>query len=102
MIDSAPPDSSLDGLCAAALARDARAEAALFATLRERFLAVAKRRVREDDLEDLVQDALRIVHQKHGQRQPGPGILVWSLAVLRNVIGNYYQAKEMASSKRIF
>ncbi len=97
MSDLAPPEPCLDDLCAATLAGDARAEAALFATLRERFLSVAKRRVSEDDLEDLVQDALQIVHRKHGQRPPGPGILVWGLAVLRNVIGNYYQARERAS-----
>ena len=84
---------SLDNLATSAGEGDSRAEATLFASMRVRFIQVSKQRVREDDLEDVVQDALQIVHGKYRDRGAGRGILVWSLAVLRNVIGNYYQKK---------
>lgn len=87
-------DASLDSLCQKALAGDSRAEAELFQALRVRFLPLAKRRVQVDHAEDLVQDALRIVFDRYGKRNDGPGILVWGLTVLRNVIGNYYQRRE--------
>ena len=89
-----PSDVSLDEL--AERSRDGHEQSSdqLLASLRVRFLAIAKRRVRPDDLEDVVQDALRIVHQKHREIEAERGMLMWSLAVLRNVIGNYYQAKE--------
>jgi DNA-directed RNA polymerase specialized sigma24 family protein len=83
---------SLDEMAAAAR-DDAGAESRLCAILRERFLQVAKHRVREADAEDVVQDALRIVFQKYRDRAAGAGILVWSFAVLRHVVGNYYQAQ---------
>lgn len=66
-----------------------------FAQLRERFLAIARRRVPDDAAEDLVQDALRIVHEKRGELSSGSvagaPALAWCFQVLRNVIGNYYQ-----------
>ena len=94
--------STLDELSAAAIAGDEKAGAVLFEKLRVRFLAIAKRRVREDDVEDLVQDALRIVIQKQGDRNRFPGVLVWSLTILRNVIGNYYQAKRREGERMLF
>jgi RNA polymerase sigma factor (sigma-70 family) len=55
------------------------------------------RRVEADAVEDLVQDALRIVHDRGGV---APGTLVddrpalaWCFQVLRNVIGNHYQRR---------
>jgi len=67
-----------------------------FARLRERFLAIARRRVPEDAAEDLVQEALRIVHEKrdllaHTDAVDGTPALAWCFRVLRNVIGNFYQ-----------
>ena len=66
-----------------------------FRNLRDRFVTVAARRVESDAVEDLVQDALRIVHEKAGV---GPGTLVdgrpalaWCFQVLRNVVGNHYR-----------
>ncbi len=64
--------------------------------LRRRFVSVARRRVPEADVEDIVQDALRVVVEKHIQ---GPGSrlvegappIAWSFTVLRNTIGNHYQ-----------
>jgi DNA-directed RNA polymerase specialized sigma24 family protein len=87
------PTSSLDELWARAASGDPEAEASLFSSLRVRFLDIAKRRVRKDDLEDVVQEALGIIHTKHQAREPRRGMLLWSFAVLRNVIGNYYQKR---------
>ena len=87
------PEASLDELCARSLAGDHAAETALFTSLRVRFATIAKRRVHRDHLEDVVQDTLHIVLGKYRQRPLTTGILVWSLTVLRNVIGNYYQAR---------
>jgi DNA-directed RNA polymerase specialized sigma24 family protein len=91
MTDSSPTISDLDGLLLRALEGAREAETALFEGLRARLLRVAKQRVREDDAPDVVQDALRIVLLKFRARGDQPGILPWSLTVLRNVIGNYYQ-----------
>ncbi len=87
------PLSSLDELCVLALDGDERAQSELFSALRVRFLQVAKRRVQGDHLEDVVQDALRIILDKYHARTGDTGILVWSFTVLRNVIGNYYQSR---------
>jgi DNA-directed RNA polymerase specialized sigma24 family protein len=57
--------------------------------LRQRFSEIAARRVPESAVDDVVQDALGIVLAKGGT-QPD---LRWSFAVLRNVIGNYYQKR---------
>lgn len=84
----------LDELCARSLQGDCQAETALFEALRVRFLTLAKRRVQPDHTEDVVQDALKIVCDRYGERKQGVGILVWSLTVLRNVIGNHYQARQ--------
>lgn len=89
-----PPEHSLDRMAIRALSGDLEAETALFETLRVRFLDVAKRRVRDEDCEDLTQDALRIVHAKYGTRHEKSGILPWAFTILRNVIGNYYQKRE--------
>jgi len=60
-----------------------------FAQLRERFLALARRRVPDDAAEDLVQEALRIIHEKSASGEEPQ--LAWCFQVLRNVIGNFYQ-----------
>jgi RNA polymerase sigma factor (sigma-70 family) len=68
--------------------------------LRSRFLAVARRRVPGDAAEDVAQEALRILVEK-GVLEPGAEIpggapaLAFAFAVLRNVIGNYYQRERV-------
>jgi DNA-directed RNA polymerase specialized sigma24 family protein len=84
---------SLDLIRTRAADGDQAAETALFAELRVRFLALAKRRVQPDHAEDVVQEALGVVLRKYRDLDPERGILVWSLTVLRNVIGNHYQAR---------
>lgn len=85
--------SSLDAARVRALAGDRAAEAALFEDLRVRFLILGKRRVRPDHVEDVVHEALGVVLRKYRDLPGDRGILVWSMAVLRNVIGNHYQSR---------
>lgn len=71
----------------------AEAAGAAFDALRRQFLHVASRRVDPADAEDLVQEALAIIHER-GQPRPGEGPLpplAWCFQVLRNVVGNHYQ-----------
>jgi len=93
MTTTSPSAESLDRLARRWLAGDGAAESALFTSLRVRFLALAKRRVHEDHAEDVVQDALKIVHERYAAAGHERNILVWSLTVLRNVIGNHYQKR---------
>jgi len=90
---------SLDSLADAWLAGDHEASSALFTDLHVRFSAIAKRRVQMDHVEDVVQDTLKIVLEKYAERGAGNGILIWGLTVLRNVIGNYYQARRRDSER---
>lgn len=73
---------------------------AWLASVRARFLDVARRRVPTDVAEDLVQDALRILIEKGVDRPgaSGPGgapALAFAFTVLRNVIGNHYQKERV-------
>ncbi len=72
-----------------------RATEAWLARLRERLLAVASRRVPAEAVEDVVQDALRVIVERKVLEAGAviddlPG-LAWCFQVLRNTIGNYYQ-----------
>jgi Sigma-70 region 2 len=92
---------TLDDLAAAWLGGDSRSETLLFENLRVRFLGIAKRRVQQDHLEDLVQDALQIVLRKAREQHRAENILVWSLTILRNVIGNHYQARRRETERMV-
>lgn len=64
--------------------------------LRARLMAVARRRVPLEAAEDLVQDAMLVILERGvrvGTFDTVDGLppLVWSLQVMRNVIGNFYQ-----------
>jgi DNA-directed RNA polymerase specialized sigma24 family protein len=67
-----------------------------FEQLRHRFVAVARRRVPAEAVEDVVQEALAVVFEK-GIKIPASGPveglppLAWCFQVLRNVLGNFYQ-----------
>ncbi len=88
----------LDQLYDRCMKGDTLAEADLFQQLSVRFLSIAKRRVQKDHAEDVVQDTLKIVFDRYREKRPEAGILIWSLTVLRNVIGNFYQAREREGS----
>ncbi|MGH7740987.1 MAG: RNA polymerase sigma factor [Candidatus Eiseniibacteriota bacterium] len=82
----------------------ARRETAWLDQLRDRFVSVARRRVAADAVEDVVQDAMRVVVER-GLRGPGSAgpdnvpALAYCFQVLRNVIGNHYQ-KERSRARR--
>jgi RNA polymerase sigma factor (sigma-70 family) len=66
--------------------------------LRVRFLEIAARRVNESDVEDVVQEAMRIVVEKRIGRDDGKindlPPLAWCFQVLRNAIGNHYRRED--------
>ena len=65
--------------------------------LRSRYTEIAGRRVPADAVEDIVQDALRIVLTKGPAAAARAGDATppmrWCFQVLRNVIGNWYQKR---------
>lgn len=69
-------------------ARDRGSGEAWARELRARFVEITARRVEPAAVEDLVQDAMRIVLEKSAG---GPARLDWCFQVLRNVIGNHYR-----------
>jgi DNA-directed RNA polymerase specialized sigma24 family protein len=92
----------LDELAARGAGGDRAAEQELCESLRVRFLLIAKRRVRAEDVEDVAQEALRIVLARYGRRERAGQVLTWGLAILRNVIGNYYQRREKQTREEPF
>jgi RNA polymerase sigma factor (sigma-70 family) len=75
------------------------------AKLRERFVEGAARRVDGSDVEDVVQEALRIVVEKRAEVEEGIDAgsgtidklppVAWCFQVLRNVIGNHYRREDV-------
>jgi len=100
-VDRAPVNEPLDALRLRAAHGDSGAEAALFVDLRVRFLTLAKRRVQPDHAEDVVQEALGVVLRKYRDLPGDRGLLVWSLTVLRNVIGNHYQSRRRDADQTV-
>ena len=63
--------------------------------LREIFLALAKRRIRnEHDAEEIAQEALITVVEKFPAQDIQKSFLQWAFGILRNKIGNYYQGRD--------
>jgi RNA polymerase sigma factor (sigma-70 family) len=52
---------------------------------------MAALRISFDDVEDLVQDTLLTMVTKPPADQLDKGLLVWSVGILRNKVGNYYR-----------
>jgi DNA-directed RNA polymerase specialized sigma24 family protein len=98
MPDDAGRTQDLDSLARRAAVGDGPAESALFLALGESLRRVAKRRVREEELDDCVQDALRVVLRKYRDRPGGVGIVPFSFAVLRRVVGNVYRRRPRADA----
>ena len=59
--------------------------------LRTQFLRLAARRVDALHVEDLVQDALRVIVEKVPDSEPD---LAWCFQVLRHTIGNHYRREQ--------
>jgi DNA-directed RNA polymerase specialized sigma24 family protein len=73
--------------------------------LRARFVAIVGRRVPPDAVEDIVQDALRVVCEKADGLDPallddGWPRASWSFQVLRNTVGNHYSRMARRSDHR--
>ncbi len=93
----------IDILASAARAGDKMAENELFAKLHARFLLVTKQRIWsaikdaeqiQQEAEDLVQEALVTIWQRYQSATIETNFLSWSLQVLRNKIGNYFQQQQ--------
>ncbi len=76
--------------------------------LRDRLIAIACRRLPSDSVEDVVQDAMRIVFERglaerQGETETVDGYppVAWCFQVLRNVIGNYYQKARTLSRETV-
>lgn len=73
-------------------------EAAWLELLRARLVEIAQRRVDASDVDDVVQDALRVIAEKRFGPEDGAAggrpELAWCFQVLRNTIGNHYRREE--------
>jgi DNA-directed RNA polymerase specialized sigma24 family protein len=72
------------------------------AELRERFLQLARRRVAAGAVEEIVQEALRVVSEeglKPGQLAGDKPALAWAYQVLRNAVGNHYSRQQRRGSR---
>ena len=96
MASSPDVSTSLTELLDRALAGDREAENRLFAALHARILAVAKRRIRDDQqAQDLTQDVLRTAFEKYRDAEPGHAFLPWLFTILRNKIGNHMRHRRV-------
>ncbi len=86
----------MNHLIARAKAGDLDAEKQLFQILRARFMTIAKRRVwKDDEAEDVVQEACVTVLEKYKTAEFREGFRAWAYSVLRMKIGNYLQSKKI-------
>jgi RNA polymerase sigma factor (sigma-70 family) len=72
--------------------------------VRREFVRIASRRVNADDVEDVVQEAMRVIAEKGIDRGVRPleeeMPLAWCFQVLRHTIGNHYQ-RERTRHRRL-
>ena len=68
------------------------------AAIREALHKLALLRIHFDDVEDLVQDTLLTIIAKPPSSELDKGLLVWSLGILRNKVGNYYRKSNRHST----
>lgn len=62
--------------------------------LRKRLTYVARKRVPDEAVSDIVQETLAILFQKLPRLRPGVEVLPYTFLILRKVIGNYYQRQK--------
>lgn len=72
-------------------ATDAREE--LCRALQTRLLEVARRRLRGEDAQDVVQESMLIIVDRMDQRETPASLLGFAYGVLRNKIGNFYRKR---------
>jgi RNA polymerase sigma factor (sigma-70 family) len=86
-------DGILDQLLTRAKAGDKMTEEELFGYLFVRFRTIAKRRIGEQDAEDVAQEACLTVLEKYKTATYARGFAAWAYEILRNKIGNYWRKK---------
>lgn len=74
-------------------------EEKLFKELLVRFKYIAKRRIGQEECEDLAQEACMTILQKYKTETFTKGFMQWGHGVLKMKIGNYLQAKKRPSGQ---
>ncbi len=80
---------------------DREAREKIFSLLRGRFLAVAKYKLMEDDVEDAVQEALMVVHEHFSELANVDQLMAFTFGVLRHKIGNIYRRRARRERYRV-
>ena len=93
------PVPTMNDLAQKAIGGDSTAERELFQQLLERFRYLAKRRVGEENYEDLAQEACTTVFEKYKDEDFTVGFVAWAHGVLRMKIGNYLQKKRRTGER---
>lgn len=99
--DAAPARDapSADDLLARARAGDRDAENALFGALHARILAVAKKKVWDEQAAmDLAQDTVRTAFEKYRDAEMPRGLLAWVFTILHNKVGNYVKRRRVEAA----
>jgi len=91
----------MDNLVEKAKAGDKKAEKEIFDYLFVRFKYLAKRRVGENDCDDLAQEACMTVLEKYKMEKFEISFLAWAFGILKNKIGNYYQTIKRRSDREL-
>jgi len=87
---------SLDELLNQARAGDRDAENDLFDRLHARIVALAKRKVWDDEAaQDLAQETLQTAYEKYRSADFPRGFLPWVFTILHNKIGNYLKRRRI-------
>jgi RNA polymerase sigma factor (sigma-70 family) len=86
---------SLDHIIDMARSGNEAAEKELIGYLHERFLYLAKRRIGGEDATDIAQDACMIILRKYRSCEDHGNFEAWAYKILRNIIGNYLQHKNV-------
>jgi len=89
----------MDELVEKAKAGDESAEKEIFDYLFVRFKYLAKRRIGNEDYEDLAQEACVTVLEKYKTEEFTVNFTAWAYGVLKMKIGNWLQAKQRMSGK---
>ena len=79
---------------------DKNAEKEIFSHLFVRFKYLAKRRIGEENCEDLAQEACMTIAEKYKTEEYTVGFAAWAYGVLKMKIGNFLQAKKRLSGKQ--
>ncbi|MBI3949136.1 MAG: sigma-70 family RNA polymerase sigma factor [Acidobacteria bacterium] len=79
--------------------REAREEIFLF--LHERFLALAKHRLSEDDAQEVVQETLIMVDHHFSELTGAEDLMTFTGEVMRNKIGNFFRKRDRRRRYRV-